>query len=198
VRLEAGVYHLNDTGPAFGQFAPMIVLNNVKNVSLVGQKGETMTAGAGSGPGSGSRPGAGPGNGYGGNGNGALIGEGETASESSKYSQRRIDPTATTLLVHGLRGGFSLNDAVDIKLSGFQMDMARMPYTYGHCTAATPSSMTVQFDAALYPFDASTVAQNPWLLKVIDSPQPALYAPVFPVMDVPNTEQQTVDQAMCM
>lgn len=130
VHLAAGTYHLNDTGAAFGQFAPMLQLGGVHNVVLAGHPG--------------------------------------AAYASSGYQQPNADPSATTLLIHGLRGGVLLQDSSGVTFSGLQVDMARMPYTYGRCTAATGSTMTVQFDSTAYPYDADSVTRNPWLMQVTD------------------------------
>ena len=41
--------------------------------------------------------------------------------------------------------------------------MQRQPYTYGQCTAATPSAFTVKFDQQRYPFPSPVPA---YLLRV--------------------------------
>ena len=78
----------------------------------------------------------------------ALVGQ----PGAGRYDSMQPDPTATTLLVHGLQGTFALSDSNNIRLQGIHVDMARQPYTYGQCTAVGNGSFTIHFDAAMYPF----------------------------------------------
>ena len=77
---------------------------------------------------------------------------------SGDYYGREIDPTATTLLIYGLRGAFSLSNCSNVHITGLQIDMERQPYTYGRCVAADKGSFTVKFDPEAYPFPAPVPA----------------------------------------
>ena len=65
----------------------------------------------------------------------------------------------TLLRIHGLRCGFAVANSVDITFQGLQFDMAREPYTYGELVRLGPDSMTIRFDAELYPFTETWLEQ---------------------------------------
>jgi hypothetical protein len=79
---------------------------------------------------------------------------------------RGPDPTATsTLLIHGLRGAIWVHNSTNIRFEHLDIDMARVPYTFGKCTAVTPASMTLQFDPQKYSFEGDL---QPWQMQVSD------------------------------
>ena len=90
----------------------------------------------------------------------ALVGE----PTQPGYAQSRIDRSATTLLVHGLRGAVSMNNCTRVRFQSLDIDMARQPYTYGRAISATDLSTTIEYDPALYSFESR--AQQPWQLRV--------------------------------
>jgi hypothetical protein len=59
----------------------------------------------------------------------ALLGEAGTRA----YYTAGPDPSATTLMIYGLRGAFSLSNCSDVSVKGIQVDMERQPYTYVGC-----------------------------------------------------------------
>ena len=69
------------------------------------------------------------------------------------YAQSRIDRSATTLLVHGLRGAVSMNNCTRVRFQSLDIDMARQPYTYGRAISATDLSTTIEYDPTLYSFE---------------------------------------------
>ena len=69
------------------------------------------------------------------------------------YDSPNPDLTATTLLLYGLHGAFSLANCSNIQISGIQVDMVRQPYTYGQCVSVDESSFTVRFDPERYAFN---------------------------------------------
>ena len=69
------------------------------------------------------------------------------------YDSPNPDPSATTLLLYGLHGAFSLANCSNVKISGIQVDMVRQPYTYGQCVSVDESSFTVRFDPERYAFN---------------------------------------------
>ena len=85
------------------------------------------------------------------------------AAGSGDYYTAGPDPAATTLMIYGLRGAFALSNCSNVRVRNIQIDMNRLPYTYGQCTAATETSFTLKFDPARYPFDAPV---PDYLLKV--------------------------------
>ena len=86
----------------------------------------------------------------------ALVG---ASTGSRAYNHARADPAATTLLVHGLRGAVTVFRCRRVRFFDLDIDMARLPYTFGYVSAATDDTMTVKFDPTVYPFDAPV---QPW------------------------------------
>ena len=80
------------------------------------------------------------------------------------YSQSSVDQSATTLLVHGLRGAVWMHNCTRVRFHSLDFDMARLPYTYGRAIGATDLSTTIEFDPKLYSFENR--AQQPWQLRV--------------------------------
>ena len=87
--------------------------------------------------------------------------KGETGS--GDYYTAGPDPTATTLMVHGMKGFASIADSANVRFEGLQVDMLRQPYTYGQCTKVSGDSFEIKFDPEAYPFDAPV---PDYLLKV--------------------------------
>jgi hypothetical protein len=65
-----------------------------------------------------------------------LVGE---AGSRDYYSTTGPDPSATTLMIYGLRGAFSLSNCSNLIVKGVQVDMERQPYTYAHLPYSDPS-----------------------------------------------------------
>ena len=79
---------------------------------------------------------------------------GATTAISRGYNHSQIDPRATTLLVYGLRGAVTVFRSRRVRFVDLDIDMARLPYTFGYVSAATDDTMTVKFDPSIYPFEA--------------------------------------------
>lgn len=69
----------------------------------------------------------------------ALVG----ATSSGDFHATGPDPTATTLLIYGMKAAFSISSSSNIQITNIQIDMERQPYTFGKCTAVTPTSFTL-------------------------------------------------------
>jgi hypothetical protein len=67
-------------------------------------------------------------------------------------------------MIHGLRAGFTVHSAQNVRFAGFAIDMARQPYVYGQCVAVTDDTFTIEFDPALYEFPSDHIP--PWMLQV--------------------------------
>jgi hypothetical protein len=80
----------------------------------------------------------------------ALVG----AAGTGGFRTAGPDPTATTLMFHGIRSAFSVSDSARVSFTSLQIDMARQPYTYGQCVAVDADSFTLEFDVGAYPFPA--------------------------------------------
>ena len=89
----------------------------------------------------------------------ALVG----AAGTGGFNTDGADPTATTLMLHGIRQAFSVSNSARVAFRGIQIDMERQPYTYGQCVAVAPDSFVLEFDPALYPFPAPVPS---WMTKV--------------------------------
>jgi hypothetical protein len=100
VTLSAGIYHCNDT--AAPDYQPMLHIEGIKNVALIGAAG------------------------------------------SGKFNSASPDPTATTLLFHGMKAAFEIGSSSNIKVQNIQIDMVRQPYTFGKATAVTATSFTLE------------------------------------------------------
>lgn len=69
----------------------------------------------------------------------ALVG----AAGTGGFDTAGPDPTATTLLFHGMRAAFAIGSSSNIKVQNIQIDMVRQPYTFGKATAVTATSFTL-------------------------------------------------------
>ena len=70
----------------------------------------------------------------------ALVG----AAGSGDFHTPGPDPTATTLLFHGMKAAFEIGSSSNIKVQNIQIDMVRQPYTFGKATAVTATSFTME------------------------------------------------------
>ena len=52
------------------------------------------------------------------------------AAPGAQLQAAQPDPTATTLMLHGLRAGIFVSNSYQLRLEAFQIDMARLPYTW--------------------------------------------------------------------
>lgn len=72
-------------------------------------------------------------------------------------------PSGTVLMCTDIASVFSISGGTNVTLTGFAIDMQRVPFTYGHVTAVQGGSSTVTFDSTqLYPID---LGRYPWLGK---------------------------------
>ena len=115
---------------------------------------------------------------------------------------------ATTLMIHGLRWGFSVAQSTNIVFRNFAMDMARQPYTYGKCVAVTSDSFTIEYDPGMYPFTAPvapevlttgqsvrvTTAANATVTSATSAPTPAYLLRVQATLEFdPTTWRAAID-----
>lgn len=71
------------------------------------------------------------------------------AVASGGFETAAADPTATTLLTHGLHGGFEVSDSANVSFVNLQLDYARLPYTYGRATHVGTNDFTLEIDASV-------------------------------------------------
>jgi hypothetical protein len=79
------------------------------------------------------------------------------------YGSRVADPTATTVLVHGLHGAFHVSNCSGVTMSNIQVDLFRPPITYGRVIEVNDENSTLLVNNSEYPFPASEMK---WLSKV--------------------------------
>eukprot|EP01051_Picozoa_sp_SAG22_P026233 SAG22_NODE_8176_length_677_cov_0.979239_1_plen_204_part_10 len=88
----------------------------------------------------------------------AIVGQ----AGSGRFDGPSADPTATNLLIHGLHGGFKVADSVNMTFENLQIDINRMPYTYGRAKSVGGTHFSVEFNESAYPFPSDV----PWLSAV--------------------------------
>ena len=87
-----------------------------------------------------------------------LAGDGALDAPCASHSSR--------LILQDLAAGFSITNCSNITFSNFLVASARLPYTFGRCTAVGPTSAVIRFDPSAYPFPS---ARNtaPYLFKAL-------------------------------
>ena len=75
----------------------------------------------------------------------ALAGLSNTALVGSAH------PRPTTLLIHGYRTAMLLRSGSNLHFENIDIDMARLPYTFGVARAVTSRSFVLSFDSTHYP-----------------------------------------------
>ena len=93
----------------------------------------------------------------------AVVGQAGTGG----YETAVADPTATTLLIHGLHGGFMVSGCVNVSFVSLQLDFARLPYSYGRAKEVGATQFIMEIDESNYPFptgsDGTLSALSQWL-----------------------------------
>lgn len=80
----------------------------------------------------------------------------------------RTNQGTTQLLIYGARAGFALDNVQQVRFADFEIDMVRLPYTYGRCTAVTANSFTITFDPAVYPFASPVPAYLTKIMSIME------------------------------
>lgn len=88
------------------------------------------------------------------------------AGRTGGYNHPHPDPAATTLLVYGLRGAVVVFQSTRVRFVNLDIDMARLPYTFGVVSSATANTMSVKFDPHRYPFQAPARPMDQWTMTV--------------------------------
>lgn len=94
------------------------------------------------------------------------VGLAGAAGRAGGYNHPQPDNATTTLLVYGLRGAVVVFQSTRVRFVNIDIDMARLPYTFGVVSSATANTMSVKFDPHTYPFTAPVRPMDQWTMTV--------------------------------